>query len=208
MHPPPLARLLPVLLTPYRLLVATCSSPRQYPNPCPLPPTLDPCASAPFLAKHYPDKNSSNDAKKTHSRQGGCWGLLQSSRPCKSGLLVPLLLLKRRLLLLLQLLLPHLLPLVACRGPLYHLHGIQVAVGGLTVHSSLHHSLGGVGRLVLLHLLLLPGTLLHSHHQAAATPGMTTARGMTTAQDMTAAQGMTTAQASSLLQLLMLNAAC
>ena len=64
-------------------------------------------------------------------------------------------------LLLLQLLLADLLPLMAGGGPLDHLHGVQVAVGGLAVHGLLDHPLGGVGGLVLLDLLLLPHMLLY-----------------------------------------------
>ena len=96
----------------------------------------------------------------THSRELGCGGLLHAPSGKGSLLLClrPLLLCKR---LLLQLLLPYLLPLVAGGGPLDHLHGVQVAVGGLAVHGCLNHSLGGVGGLVLLHLLLFPGPLLH-----------------------------------------------
>ncbi len=45
------------------------------------------------------------------------------------------------LLLLLQLLLAHLLSLVAVGSPLNHLHGIQVAVGGLAVYGLLDQGL-------------------------------------------------------------------
>lgn len=84
---------------------------------------------------------------------------------CNSSLLglYPLLLqglLIKDLRLLLQLLKADLLTLVAGGGPLNHLHGVQVAVGGLAVHCLLDDSLGGVGWLALLHLLLFPRMLL------------------------------------------------
>lgn len=63
-------------------------------------------------------------------------------------------------LLLFQLLLADLLTLVASGSPLDHLHGVQVAVGGLAVHGLLDNGLGRVGWLALLHLLLLSHMLL------------------------------------------------
>ncbi len=63
-------------------------------------------------------------------------------------------------LLLLQLLLSDLLALVTRGGPLDHFHRVQVAVGGLAVHSLLDHRLGRVRGLTLLHLLLFPCVLL------------------------------------------------
>ena len=72
------------------------------------------------------------------------------------------LLLKGLGLLLLQLLLSDLLTLVTRGGPLDHFHRVQVAVGGLAVHSLLDHRLGRVRGLTLLHLLLFPCVLLRS----------------------------------------------
>lgn len=98
----------------------------------------------------------------TYSRHGGRLRLLHGAIASKRSLLcLRPLLLQGLCLLLLQLLLPQLLPFVPRCSPLDHLHSIQVAVGSLAVHSCLHNSLRGVGGLVLLHLVLLSGTLLN-----------------------------------------------